>query len=150
MRATLRSINADTVHLLPVYKVPDGQTLDDLDCPRVVARSRAMLSARLVMDLGAMINGILDGDDATWRPAEIKLLALAVLAVRIDGDWSLYAPGVPSSLPWPDVDDRDLEGSLTALRVRVNSLAELRQDDVDALDAALTRNTKLDETERGN
>jgi len=34
--------------------------------------------------------------------------------------------------------------------VRVNSLAELRQDDVDALDAALTRNTKLDETERGN
>jgi len=102
------------------------------------------------MDLGAMINGILDGDDMTWRPAEIKLLALAVLAVRIEGDWSLYAPGVPSSLPWPDVDDRDLEGSLTALRVRVNSLAELRQDDVDALDAALTRNTKLDETERGN
>ena len=57
---------------------------------------------------------------------------------------------MPSSLPWPDVDDRDLEGSLNALRVRVSSLAELRQDDVDALDAALTRSTKLDETERGN
>ena len=74
MRATLRSINADTVHLLPVYRVPDGQTLDDLDCPRVVARSRAMLSARLVMDLGACTRRAcprrcrgLTSMTATWR-----------------------------------------------------------------------------------
>lgn len=134
------------VELLEVLGLdPDKLALKER--PHVVVCKITQVPAWLGLEVGALADSIKKAEEHPLAKYG-NLLLSAVLVRGFGGRMELYSDDFQGE--WPDIDKRDLEGSIDELAKRCEALNELDGDDLVEVIKLCVNASSLSEEEEGN